>query len=239
MPEELDFDQIMQPKKAGRPRKPKALKSPEPTSLLPAPSPHNKDIYINYPYMESNTKSDIQKDIKDLSTVDIKGKLTSSELAFLDNYLNTPYLKGKDHITIDKAMILAGYGQLSQASRYRIAKKICSKYERAARDNAEIFQALGYGKLQVARGIIHKAEAAQSEAVSLKALALAADCLQMREQADQGRQGINIIINTGPSPAAPGQQPPGPGPSVLFVGNGEQQQPEEQPKITKPLQISR
>jgi hypothetical protein len=167
------------------------------------------------------------RDIKDIDKVNIKDKLTLRNWR-LEIYLSSGHIKGENKITIDKAMILAGYGIFTRDWRYKLAKKIVIKYERAAPDAARIFQDFGFGQVKVAQGIIEKAESARSESVSLSALALAGRCLGMTQPREAAGTGINIIINTGPSP--------GPGPVRVVIPGGEDQAPAP-PR--RPLQITR
>ena len=57
-----------------------------------------------------------------------------------------------------------------------MAKKIVRKYEAATPQARNIFANLGFGPVRVAEGIIDKADNSRSEAVSLRALDLAARC---------------------------------------------------------------
>jgi len=200
-----DFNRLMLPKKPGRPKK-----SP--------PNPHhplinnNNNIYI---YNENNMVNDsnaiLLNDIDNKEVIKLTDKLTKQELCFLELYFNMPRFKGKDLITINKAMLLAGYGNYPENTRYVLAKKIVKKYERAAPDARKVFQDLGFGQVRVAQGIIDKAETARSEQVSLKALMYAGDCQGMRQETRESYQGINIVINTAPPPSqAPCPGPPGP-----------------------------
>ena len=225
-PKEIDFNAAMTPKKRGRPKKIKAA----PTA--PGPDVNNISIYGN------NKSIDIipivDNNLKDLKGSNIKDQLTSQELTFLELLFNTPRKNWKDQISIDKAMLGAGYGGFSQNYRYSIAKKIIKKYERGAGGASQVFQDIGFGQVKVAQGIADKAENANSEAVSLNALALAARCQGMTEPQDQGRStGIVININTGP-PAAPAPGGPGAPPApVVVVGSPAPGPPR------KPLQITR
>jgi hypothetical protein len=224
-PQEIDFNSAMTPKKRGRPKKPQ----PPLTAPLDV---NNISIYGNNKSIDISSISD--KDQKDLKDKNIKNQLTSQELTFLELLFNTPRKSWKDQISIDKAMLGAGYGGFSQDWRYKIARKIVIKYERGAGGASQVFQDIGFGQSKVAQGIADKAENAKSEAVSLNALALAARCQGMTEPRDLGGStGIVININTGPAPgAAPGGSPPAPGAPVVVVGSAP-----GPPR--KPLQITR
>jgi len=156
--------------------------------------------------------SDIDNENKEITNNKAKDQLTSQELTFLELLFNTPRKDWKSQISIDKAMLGAGYGGFSQDWRYKLARKIVKKYERGAAGASQVFQDIGFGQVRVAQGIADKAENAQSEAVSLNALALAARCQGMTEPKEQGGSLVQIIINTGGTqPPAPGSPAPAPG----------------------------
>jgi len=138
-------------------------------------------------------------------------------------------------VTIEKAMISAGYTGLSQSGLYYVAGKICKKYERAAGGAAQVFQDLGYGQVRVAMGIIDHAENSPPT-VSLNALKLAAQCQGMVDKNEDRGQGINIIINTGPPQPLAGTTCPAPDGPVQIVIAG-QEPGAAAPR--KPLQITR
>jgi len=219
MDDNFDFAAIMKKPKLGRP--PRSPKDPDELSI--------NNIYID---------KDINKNITDnivCSSIDnninsLKGKLTNQELTFLEIYFNSRHLKGENRFTVDKAMISAGYGNFSQTTRYKLARKIVQKYERAAPDSREVFQRLGYGPVRVALGVIHHAEHSPPT-VSLNALKLAAACQGMIEQPETALQGITININTAP--------PPGPGPAVVVGIASQPGAPAPGAPPRKPLQITR
>jgi hypothetical protein len=219
-----DFATILKPKKRGRKPKPK-------------PQPDSPSILNNKYYIDANLMKDENPDILDSSKgvnmVNIKEKLTNQELTFLEILFNTPRVKGKDRITIDKAMISAGYGEYSQKWRYLLASKIVGKYEAATPEAENILQALGFGKVRAAQELIDKVETAKSEQVSLNALALAIKMHRMIEEIEDKMQGIQINIIT--QPAAPGPDAPPSGPAVVIQG----QPAPDAPATRKPLQISR
>jgi hypothetical protein len=203
-PDEPDFRAAMMPKKRNRPFK---LKPPPAPQVLPI---NNISIYdSNNNYMDDI--SIIDKDINNLNNENIKDKLSKQESRFLEIYFNSPRLKGQARVTIEKAMISAGYTGLSQSGLYYVAGKICKKYERQAGQTAKIFQDLGFGPVRVALGVIDHCKNGPPT-VSLNALKLAAQCQGMVEQPENLNAGITIIINTAPSP-----QPCGPGSSAPAV----------------------
>jgi hypothetical protein len=221
--DEPDFETAMTPKKLGRPKK---------------PQPNPNDLSINNIYIDNTDKIYTSNngviDNKDLNnnSLNIKDKLTNQELTFLEIYFNSKHLKGENRSTVDKAMILAGYGDFSQTTRYKLARKIVAKYEMAAPDSRRIFQALGFGPVRVALGVIRHAKESPPT-VSLNALKLAAACQGMIEQPDTATQGITINILTAPpagSPGSPAADATGP---VVEVQAGSAAPPR------KPLQITR
>lgn len=223
----IDFSALMVPKKRGRPRK------LEPAPAGPSPSSKHTHIY-NGENIDISDIGVIDKDIKYLNDIDLKNKLTSQELTFLEIFFNSPRGKGQGRVTIEKAMIAAGYTDYGKNWRYILAKKIMGKYASATGDNQKLFQDLGYGRLKIAQGIIDHAENSPPT-VSLNALALAAKINDMvREKGDLG-PSINININTGPSPGAP-EAPGVPPRGVQVVIPG---QTEEVPPPRRPLQITR
>lgn len=225
---EPDFAAAMTPKKRGRPRK----IQPPPAGPAAPVTPIN-----NISILDINRDKDeipiIDSDINRIGSGKIKDRLTAQELRFLDICFNSPRLKGKDKVTINSAMLSAGYGDYSMPVRYRIARNIVKRYERGAGGGAQVFRDIGFGPVSVARGIASHAENAQSEAVALNALALAARCQGMTEPREQGSTGIIININTGPSPG-PGEAKPAPARVVIPGGEDQATAPPR-----RPLQISR
>lgn len=176
----------------------------------------------------------VDEDIKELKDISIKDKLTAQELHFLEIYFNSPRVKDQDRMTIDKAMILSGYGDFSERMRYLIARKTFQKYAKAAPDAAKIFRKLGFDPVRVAMGIIDHAENAPPT-VSLNALKLAAQCQGMIDAPDNPNLGITINLNVGPSPS-PGAAAPAPGVVGVF---GAPDEPAQPASPRKPLQITR
>lgn len=118
----------------------------------------------------------------------IKNLLTVKELNFLENFIS-------GEMTIEEAMVLAGYGNLSQRYIYQIAQKTIRKFEQSAPDAKKIFRDIGFGELSVAKGIKRLALKGKSEVVQLNAYALAAKCLQITREQPDLTQGVNIIIS--------------------------------------------
>ncbi len=117
----------------------------------------------------------------------IKSLLTVKEVKFLENFLS-------GELTIEEAMISAGYIGYHQKSLYRISRKIVEKYESAAPDAKKVFRDIGFGELSVAQGIKRLAQQGRSEVVQLNAYALAAKCLQMTQEAPALRVGFQVVI---------------------------------------------
>lgn len=169
-----------EPRKPGRPTgsKSKSQKSPIDNILI------NNNIYDDH-------KNILEKDNQDnpLAVVDLDSKLTQQEINFLEIYLTTSH-------TINKSMILAGYSQISQVWRYKLAQRIIRKYERqTAGDSREIFRHVGFGELTIAQGMKKLGQKAKSEMVRARMHEVAAKCLGLIKDAPQtGPVGIQIVF---------------------------------------------
>lgn len=138
------------------------------------------------------------------SAKDFKRQLTQKEMNFLEIYF-------AGGVSIDRSMILAGYGNYSQDGRYYIAKKIKEKYELQTRDHRKIMRALGYGEVKILRLLIDSATKAKSETVMLNARVALAKCLGLQTETLEAIEGIQIVIKSGggqhqadkPKPAQP------------------------------------
>lgn len=210
-----------------QPRAPRATREgqtpKQPPALVSSNNLENNDILYNQ-------DSIIEDRYINEASIDIKGKLTLQELKFLEIYFTTPYSPKKGRMTIEKAMIAAGYTNISQRERYRIAAKIVKKYEDQTEDARKIFQDIGFGPVEIAKGIKALAKTARSEMVKLNAHGMAAKASRMLREPEQTHQGVQIIINCA-SPS-PGQ---GQGPPVQV--NVQEVRPAI-PKPKKPLQIT-
>jgi len=123
------------------------------------------------------------------------------DLQFLVNYLG----KG---MTIDKAMVSAGYAYLPQTTRYDKARKVVKAYAAGTEDKANIFRDVGLSEVEVAQNIKKLIESSRSDQVKLNALALAAKCLRLTDEPEHTHQGVRINIYTGGAAAAQGAAPP-------------------------------
>ncbi len=145
---------------------------------------------------------DINPDSNEVKSArSLKSELTLKELKFLEIYLT-------GGVSIDKAMISAGYGNYSEDGRYYIAKKIKEKYETRTGDHRKIFRALGAGEVRICRGLLSIAEDKKNPAdVRRKAWADLASCMGLKSEVVESFQGVSIIIrgeNDGDLP--PGSQ---------------------------------
>lgn len=223
--QEPDFEAIAKAKRRGRPIKPKQP---------PAPDPLININTLSIPNIDDDNNMMVLNDINLLNLIDKKAAFTRQELFFLEIWFNSPREKGKERLTIDKAMISAGYGNYQKTQRYYLARKITEKYEQSQPEASKIFAALGFGPVKTALGIIEKAENAKSEQVSLNALIHASKVHRMVDEKTDETKGIQINIITNAPAAAPGPGAPG-APVVVIPGQTE----DDAPRPRKPLQISR
>ena len=100
-------------------------------------------------------------------SINLKDQLTAKEVKFLEIYCS-------GEVSMERAMVLAGYETGHPNSVYYRAHKIIKRYERQTGDARKIFQDIGFGQLTIAQGIKNKALLAKSEMVSLNAYQLAA-----------------------------------------------------------------
>lgn len=158
--------------------------------------------------------------IESKDEINIKDQMTQKELNFLE------LLFSGNH-SIDKAMILAGYGQYSKDWRYKLSQKIIRKYEQQVGDHRKIMRTMGYGEVKVIKLLIDSAENAKSETVKLNARIALAKCIGLQKEVVDGVEGITIVFNahasppdqpstaTQPKPVAPPASTPTPGFRVI------------------------
>jgi len=198
------------------------------------PIPQAQDLHLlqrTNSLVTSNSKSIPGDDILQVlsSNYDLGDKsqdadqLTHQEINFLILYLSGSH-------TIDSAMKSAGYANLSQPQRYRLAKKVVKAYARGTEDKANIFRDAGLSEVEVAQNIKKLAETARSEQVKLNALALAAKCLRLTDEPERTHHGVRININIMQAPAQPHPGPPD-RPTVSIH--------QQQVSTSKPLQITK
>ena len=138
-----------------------------------------------------------------LENFDLAGDMTLRELKFVEIYLS-------GQISLDKAMILAGFEEYSETYRARLGTKIIRKYECQAGDHRKIMRALGWGEVRVIQSLIEAATGFNSETVKLNARIALAKCLGIHKEVMEQAEGIQIVINQGglaPEPQ-PGQHRP-------------------------------
>ena len=121
--------------------------------------------------------------------ISLKDQLTMKEVKFIELHLT-------GSMTIEKAMIAAGYEEYSQNHRYFLAKKIIEKYESLADDHRKIMRAMGYGESKIIELLIDSAEKASSEMVKLQARIALARCLGLQKEVVEVQHGMNIIIKS-------------------------------------------
>jgi hypothetical protein len=139
-----------------------------------------------------------------LENCDLAGDMTLRELKFVEIYLS-------GQISLDKAMILAGFEEYSETYRARLGTKIVRKYECRTDDHRKIMRALGWGEVRVIQSLIEAATGFKSEQVRLNARLGLAKCLGLTKEIVEGVEGISIVINSSrglaPQPQ-PGQHRP-------------------------------
>ncbi len=136
----------------------------------------------------------------------VKDLLNRKELIFIDNYLT-------GNMTIEDAMLSAGYVGYHRDSLYRIARKIVRRYE-ASTEGREIMRSIGFGEISVSRGMQTLARESKSDVVKLRSFELAAKCLGMMEAGPGAGQQVTVIIQALDSPTQVNiQGPAGPGPT--------------------------
>lgn len=132
--------------------------------------------------------------------MDLKAELTAKELKFLEIYLT-------GECSIDKAMVLAGYKDMSSRNRYYRARQIVQKYEQRVGDGRKIMRAAGVGELTVALKIKEMLND-PSKTIQAKGVELAGKYLGMAKETLEIEHGITIVIKgAGQSPAPPGGPP--------------------------------
>jgi hypothetical protein len=138
-----------------------------------------------------------------LENCDLAGGMTLRELKFVEIYLS-------GQISLDKAMILAGFERYSETYRARLGTKIIRKYECSVGDHRKIMWALGWGEVRVIQSLIEAATGFNSETVKLNARIALAKCIGIQKEVMEAAEGISIVINQGclsPEPQ-PGQHRP-------------------------------
>ena len=130
--------------------------------------------------------------------LDTKTKLSDKELRFI--YF---YMAGK--ITIEQAMIFAGYEGYGETYLEQLGQRIIARHECQVGDHRKIFRACGAGETAIAMGLLTLAREANSEMVRHNAWNSLAKCLGLSKEVLEGVEGIQIVINQGCAPASPEQ----------------------------------
>ncbi len=121
------------------------------------------------------------------SNPSLKDHLTDREVKFIEIYLS-------GGITVEKAMIAAGYVGYNTDYLYRLSRKIIQRYEAQAGDHRKIFQAVGCGVARVAQKITKMMDSAKSEMVQFNYTQLAAKALGLTKDVEQSSHGVTVII---------------------------------------------
>lgn len=138
-------------------------------------------------------------DLRQQNGIKLKDQLTAMEAKFIELYLS-------GQLSVDKAMIAAGYEGYHPNSLYRLGRKIVQKYESSAGDHRKIMRAMGYGETKAIEMLIDSAKNAKSDMVKLNARIALAKCLGLNNDVIQTHLGVNIII-TGRSQHQPAAEP--------------------------------
>jgi hypothetical protein len=133
--------------------------------------------------------------------LDLTGKMTDKETRFIYFYM-------AGGISVEDAMILAGYKGYHPHHLSQLGKKIINKHECQADDHRKIFRAVGAGETAIAMGLLHLAQNAKSEMVKLNAWTALAKCLGLTKEVVEGVEGIQIVINSSRGLEKPGQHRP-------------------------------
>lgn len=148
--------------------------------------------------------------------MDLKGEFTLKELNFLEIYLN-------GGVTIDNAMISAGYGFLEERNRYYTANRILWKHVEQAGDIKKLMRSCGLGEVHVILKIKQLMDD-PSPTIQARGAELAAKILEMTKESIDLRAGIMIVIKTPDGkiiqPTTVQAQPkalPAPGPKVRMI----------------------
>jgi hypothetical protein len=194
-------------------RKDKGIKKTKPQSTT-APYIDN-NIYNKIGNVGDIDNSDNQET---RSVTKLKDKMTEKELRFIGLYLTGEHSK-------EKAMILAGYDNISQDWRYNLAQRIVQKYESQAGDHRIIARAMGAGEVLVFKTLLELMRS-KNERIRLDATVNLAKILGLTKEQVEGGGGLTIIFE-----GADQRQVHLPGPT--------EQEPTTLPTHTRPLQITK
>lgn len=172
-------------------------------SSVPIPSPNNSNSEPNM-YNILSTQSDLERPQNRNKPIKEQDPLSDEELSFLAIYLPS-------ELSLNDAMIQAGYGHLNRSYRETWARRAVRRYEAQAGDARKVFRDVGLGEVEVARRIRWLVQHGVSQRTQISALELAQKGLRLSQDPGEQRAGINIIINTAPqTQTGSGSQAPGP-----------------------------
>lgn len=130
--------------------------------------------------------SEVIESPQESGKVDLKAEFTVKELNFLQIYLN-------GGVTIDDAMISAGYGGLEERNRYYTANRILRKHVEQAGDIKKVMRSVGVGEVQLALKIKQLLND-PAKTIQIRAVELAARILEMTREGIDLNTGIQIVI---------------------------------------------
>ena len=132
--------------------------------------------------------------------LDTKAKMSDKELRFIYFYM-------AGGITVERAMILAGYSGYSETYLKKLGTQLIAKHECQVGDHRKIFRAVGAGETAIAMGLLHLAQNARSEMVRHNAWNSLSKCMGLSKEVMETAEGIQIIINRGCVTAGEDDQP--------------------------------
>ncbi len=99
-----------------------------------------------------------------------------------------------EKVTIDQAMISAGYERFSQQWRNVLARRIIVKYESRASDRRILFREMGAGEVAICQGLLDLAQNGRSEQVRRAAWADLASCMGLKSEQIESFQGVTLNV---------------------------------------------
>lgn len=156
-----------------------------------------------------------------INTIDLKSKMTEKELFFLEIYL-------AGDISLEDAMIQAGYDNYQKSSLNTIARRIVQKHEAQTEDARILARAMGMGEIRVFKVLLDLMQS-RVERIKLDATMYLGKVLGLTKDQVEGQTGITIVFE------APGQAAQ---PAALAMPTQGKEQVHPLPYAGKVLQIT-